>query len=455
MLARHFALLLALLSPSRAQAPSPSPNGTALVGFNGTGVYSSSTTPADLPWYTYNYCNAPHASKAHWTPAGAGARLVYALTVVRHHKRTPDNLIPSERVFNPPVGWTCADIAAFNFASSPPPPISSSSSDGLALQHTLSIPANHPFASLLWNGTCDVGQLTAGGYADARKHGEDWWGVYGALVGRGRESERLWVRTSPEERTMWVARAMLEGMGVRDGVFDVHAQPATIDSLVPDYPCPAADAVRAAFQSVPAWTDHLAQFANLAARLGDILGTRGMNAWESWYDHYFDVFTSRTCGGHQLPCNATTGACVSAADAATVYALGDFEYNYIWNSAQNASTYTSLSYGVLLAELAQNLADVAAGTEPFGARLYVGHDGSMIRLASALGLGDVAPLRWPALGSEIVMEVWQEHTSERFVRVLHDGLVVPPLTRIPLANFVQRVRARVPTDVFAECMGTA
>ena len=38
-------------------------------------------------------------------------------------------------------------------------------------------------------------------------------------------------------------------------------------------------------------------------------------------------------------------------------------------------------------------------------RFYVGHDGSMIRLAVGLGLGRVAPLRWPAMGSEIVMEV--------------------------------------------------
>ena len=45
------------------------------------------------------------------------------------------------------------------------------------------------------------------------------------------------------------------------------------------------------------------------------------------------------------------------------------------------------------------------GEESFKLRFYVGHDGSMIRLASGLGFGKIAPLRWPALGSEIVMEV--------------------------------------------------
>ena len=56
-------------------------------------------------------------------------------------------------------------------------------------------------------------------------------------------------------------------------------------------------------------------------------------------------------------------------------------------------------------ELAMNFNSFKSGTESHKLRFYVGHDGSMIRLASGLGFGKVAPLRWPALGSEIVMEV--------------------------------------------------
>ena len=46
-----------------------------------------------------------------------------------------------------------------------------------------------------------------------------------------------------------------------------------------------------------------------------------------------------------------------------------------------------------------------SGEESFKLRFYVEHDGSMVRLASGLGFGKITPLRWPALGSEIVMEV--------------------------------------------------
>lgn len=42
-------------------------------------------------------------------------------------------------------------------------------------------------------------------------------------------------------------------------------------------------------------------------------------------DHFFDTFSSRTCHGHPLPCNAS-GVCVSQEDADTVFALGDWEY---------------------------------------------------------------------------------------------------------------------------------
>lgn len=52
-----------------------------------SGVYNSSTTPASLPWNTYNYCNAPHVVPAHYTtPSAKDAKLVYVNTVIRHHK---------------------------------------------------------------------------------------------------------------------------------------------------------------------------------------------------------------------------------------------------------------------------------------------------------------------------------------------------------------------------------
>ena len=101
---------------------------------------------------------------------------------------------------------------------------------------------------------------------------------------------------------MQVAGAMLDAMGAGPGPWAVHTQPSSvrtfrcwsiarelltptslqIDSLVPAYSCPAADAVRDAFQDVPAWTTHLSDNAPLKARLDAVFGTAGLDAWSSW-----------------------------------------------------------------------------------------------------------------------------------------------------------------------------
>ena len=202
-------------------------------------------------------------------------------------------------------------------------------------------------------------------------------------------------------------------------------------------------------------------------------------------DHFFDALTARTCNGHPLPCSGTNASvCVSEADAASVFAIGDFEYelrvpvlsfpsinsttlasaSYIWHAAQNASTYTALTVGALpfspslsfgevislayagafFAELADAL---AAPTYAHRLALYVGHDGSLVRLLAGLG---AFPLRWPAFGAEVVFEVrppvscpmfnayllcpsqvW-EAAGVRFVRIFHDGTVLSGLEWVQL-----------------------
>jgi hypothetical protein len=79
--------------------------------------------------------------------------------------------------------------------------------------------------------------------------------------------------------------------------------------------------------------------------------------------------------------------------------------SYIWNVADKAADYVKLTFGVFFSELAQNFKAFLSGSESYKLRFYVGHDGTMIRLAAGLGIGKASTLRWPGLGSEIVMEV--------------------------------------------------
>jgi hypothetical protein len=63
----------------------------AISSESNSGVYNSSQTPLNLPWDTYNYCNAPHVNPRHYNlPANdSEARLVYVNLVMRHHKVRP------------------------------------------------------------------------------------------------------------------------------------------------------------------------------------------------------------------------------------------------------------------------------------------------------------------------------------------------------------------------------
>ena len=153
-------------------------------------------------------------------------------------------------------------------------------------------------------------------------------------------------------------------------------------------------------------------------------------------DHFFDAPTAHTCNDHPFPCSGTNASvCVSEEDAASVFAIGVLEYEcvfpcplfhrfnnslrltgYIWHTTQThrrilhsrsvrlpfsfVGELTSSAYaGALFAELADALAAPA-----FAHRLalYVGHDGSMVRVLAGLG---AFPLRWPAFGAEVHFEV--------------------------------------------------
>jgi 2-phosphoxylose phosphatase len=63
--------------------------------------------------------------------------------------------------------------------------------------------------------------------------------------------------------------------------------PCQIDSLVPRYSCPRADSIRTEYQSVPAWTDHLAANEDLKNRLDAALGTEGLSSWATWCEWLF------------------------------------------------------------------------------------------------------------------------------------------------------------------------
>jgi len=151
-----------------------------LVSFLFSARSAFSSPYSSRPWDTSGYCNAPHANSSHYQPAEEGAELVHLTILMRHHKvaywlprvpwkraslteiaqRTPIALVPNERGVNDGIEWDCSGVRQFTYDGG-----------GARLSHSVITPPDHPFAQQFWSGSCEEGQLTAGGFHDSKVHG--------------------------------------------------------------------------------------------------------------------------------------------------------------------------------------------------------------------------------------------------------------------------------------------
>lgn len=441
-----------------------------------------------------DFCNAPHLSADHYNrPDDPTAQLVYVTSFQRHAKRTPDNLVPrNEHLFNPD-GWDCSSLDIWSSARTHP---SSGGGDGVvdaaAVNTQTDIPPCHPMAQRLWSGSCAAGQLTAGGLEDALQHGKDFWSVYGpdgpASLLSEVTADEVTVRTSPSARTAQVAGAFLHGMGFRSkGAFPIHIQPEALDGIVPSYSCSYGSKLRSAIENNDEWKEHLKNHTGVFEALNDVFETtRHQSSWNSWIDHSFDTLTARTCHDHPLPNNPINGRRVDWPLALKVFEMGDWEYNYIWNRAEQSNEYVKYQAAVLVDELQRDLVDVrqrlsgAVGAfdgiyhevrhqrEVGGTRmkLFIGHDGTIVRLLKTLAQS--GQIRWPALGSEIVFEIWRSRAAEAtglYARIFSYGRLLKTDESLlsgseamaaeagwtPLDKVIAYLESRVPKDLAKRC----
>jgi len=395
---------------------------------NGTGVYgyifNSSTTPSDIPYSTYNYCNMPHARTTEYITPDPDFALQYVEVVHRHHKRTPyaSNTFPLEQ-----YPWFCNDESLYYYGAP---------ADNSAAQITWNISQSplNPFNPTGFpNSTCQFPQITAGGLLDSRQHGTDLFSVYHDLLAflpSTYDPARLSFRVTNNVITSQVAAQVAVGMypSLNATTFPVSVQPANIDSLEPQYPCPAADALYASYgisSSNPSWLAHLSapSTTRLFATLDALSGVDpDATAWHVWFDHYFDNLSSKLCHAKPLPCNDTStgGLCATATPAAlAVFRRALYEYSFIYRDSPHSLSASTASYGVWLAELAHNLRAAMDGSSTVIYRHNVAHDGSMSRLLSVL---QVDVMVWPGMGNEVVFELWRATSTGCWaVRVLWKG----------------------------------
>lgn len=394
---------------------------------NGVGVPNFTFDPSG-EWQDggYNWCNMPHVRVKGYERPSADFELQYVEIIQRHHKRTPyaSNAFPVE-----PYNWNCDDQGLFFYGQSFQP--DSSAPAKTYWQNTIS-PVN-PFVPAGWIGTCQFPQITAGGLDDSWTHGRDIYNVYGGLLGflpnkadGGGWRDKVKYRVTQNVITSQVAGMVVSGAWGNDTTTSpvgLTIQAANIDSLEPQYPCPAASNAFGSIQSTSnqAWAAHLTAASPLYATLDGISGVPANDAgFHKSLDHYFDNLSARQCHAKPLPCKiGDEGRCVTQELADQVYRFGHWEYAHTYRSSPASLDASVASIGVWIAELAANLRDAAGGNGQVVLRHNVAHDGSVSRVLSVLQLDEML---WPGMGSEVVFELWKNKTDGAlYVRTLFGG----------------------------------
>ena len=299
----------------------------------------------------------------------------------------------------------------------------------------------NPFSQTGFNGSCQFPQITRQGLDDSWQHGKDLYGVYHDLLNflPAHISDKITYRVTNNVITSQVAGMVVNGMYSPKTPIPLKIQPTNIDSLEPQYPCPAASSLSSSYgvgSKAANWTVHLSAAQPLFASLDTISNVPTDSVdWHKSFDHYYDNLSARQCHAKPLPCALDNpAACVTQAQADAVYRLGQYEYSFLYRDAPQSLRAAVGSYGVFLAELAQHVRDAAAGSSPVVYRHNVAHDGSVSRLLSIL---QVEQMVWVGMGSEVVFEVYRrKEGAKRYLRILWGGQVLrssnPSLGRVDM-----------------------
>lgn len=389
-------------------------NGTDVFGF----IFSdASISPSNASDALQNWCNMPHVNSHTYPVPQADYTLEYVEVIHRHHKRTPyaTNAFPRE-----PYPWYCDDEGLFTYGK----PLNPNGNDSASTYWSVYTSPSNPFAPQGFNGTCQFPQITRGGLDDSWQHGKDLFEVYNNRFGSifVNSSDQVSYRVTNNVITSQVAGMVVAAMSESAKEHPLEVQPASIDSLEPTYACDAGTALYTSYgvgSTDPNWTEHLTASRPLFEALDNISGVAANDPGfhQSW-DHYFDNLSSRLCHGKPLPCKiGNSTSCVTPSTANAVFRLGLYEYSYIYRSSPQSLLASTGSYGVYIAELAQNIRDRISGASPIIYKHNVAHDGSLARLLSIL---QVDVMIWPGLGAELVFEIYSK-SGVRFVRILWGG----------------------------------
>ncbi|KAJ2788062.1 hypothetical protein GGI15_000237, partial [Coemansia interrupta] len=324
------------------------------------------------------------------------------------------------------------------------------------------------FSNQLWQGTCNVGQLTDTGkkqhqtlgsqlrsiYVDKLKFLPDWLD----------NPSQLYVRTTHYWRTKNSAEQLLGGLYPFRGVTNemaipMYTYPVEIETMdVNSDACPAVDTVWYDIISAPSYQTFFTGQSALMSKLAGILNVSGPT-WTMVWDGYADTLFTRMCQNKGLPCSSNGSVCATSADRDQVKRNANFDWAYKYRDHPMAKTYTRLHIGSFIGTLRDQLQNVVAGkTGAVKFALYSGHDTTIGPILGSLKASNRQML-WPPYASNLIFEVWKKTDGSRYVRVLYNGEVLKlqdgfkwcDLSACPIDTFTTYLANYIPSDITKEC----
>lgn len=398
----------------------------------------------------YDYCQAP--LPAYVAPPSDGLQLVQVTALTRHGARSPLAALPVEN-----VAWICAleeGDALLNIGGSDAAPSVVFYERGVA-----------PWAAALtWDGNCTQGQLLLQGAAQCAALGRALRAVYVdklAFLPAAFDAAAVALRTTDVTRTRQSLLALLhefyppatrkEGQAVR-----IRTTPSSAEDLAPNGgACPRVSQLAAAAKQSAEWVARMKALEPVMQRVNKIAGTTGVAGWDdaNSIGRWPDTLTARKCSGLKYPCSASSGECVSEADAAKIFE----EFTWQNQRVYLAEEASKLVAGPMLGEiLAAMQTKISTGKGP-KYQHFSAHDSSQI---SVLNAYKATSAPFPPFASHMLFELWKNASSaaqqEYFVRtVFNNEPIRPPecpADMCPLEKYAAMIKSRLTiTDYAKEC----
>ncbi|KAJ1660541.1 hypothetical protein IWQ61_000542 [Dispira simplex] len=498
----RFYLIGLLLIAAHSQCARAEP-GYVSQTLTSTGSYNPEfTLPKD-----YDYCIPQFPVTTDYEPLPNG-KLRHVQMVIRHGERVPKRYLPGMRDH-----WECTPPYDYRYLSGGTEvpagtniheniTVGEPLEDSIVARQVVYSPTDSHYPGFM-SGTCESGQLTERGMAQARLLGKQLREIYVDKLGflpkdlpkLSPDLPHFTGRTTPDYlgssqpiyvRTMSLSRMRMTAQGVASGLYPrVHREENAPINLVV-YPtevdvffrgvadCPRRHQLVRQIMDTDPWKEHMQHFKPLKEKMWTYLRSyesdssgvlngkiaNGNGKEKDALGIFKATLAPRTCLKGAEWCSQTE--CLDQKFRDQLILESNWRLVYKTRDSPFSEEYTRLSVGWFIKELIVRLQ--GAGILPRGTdaestgdkntppkfELYSANDNSLVSLLSALGQQDLA---WVQYTSQLIFEYW-DTPNGTVVRALYNGRPVvstkADFTSLPLEDFQKLLEPYIPHD-FGAC----